>query len=113
MPVVAGALLDLLDLATWGPVGLWVGLAAGGLAGWMLAPLLGWQGRSRWLGALGAGLYCMLPVTSILPLGTVVGLLSSLRERKAPEVDSEELGDSRAGPAIEADYTARWDPPER
>ena len=51
-PIAAGLLLDAIDLMTFGPVGLWTGLAIGGSAGWVLSPYLGFSARHRWLCAL-------------------------------------------------------------
>ena len=80
-PVLAGALIDAVDFATFGPIGLSLGLLAGGLVGWWLSPLLGFQSHRRWLGALLSGLYCMIPFTSLLPLATLsAGLAHTLRE---------------------------------
>ena len=108
-PIAGGMLLDALDLATFGPVGLWTGLVVGGAAGWLLAPGLGIAPERRWLAALGAGAYCMLPFTAFLPLGTLVGTLVRLREA-TPEPPSEEL--PGASPSIEAEYSAHWDDDE-
>ena len=72
-PVVAGLIIDAVDLATFGPIGYVLGLPVGGLAGYWLGRCMG-LGRagSLWC-ALAAGLYCMLPLTHLLPLATLVG----------------------------------------
>lgn len=94
-----GLLLDLLDLATPGPVGLELGLPLGAVAGWLLAS----RGRTapglRLALALLAGAYCMLPWTEPLPLATVASVL--LRAL---------AGGERGGdpPEPRADYTSSW-----
>ena len=66
-PILAGVLLDLLDFATYGPIGLWAGVVVGGLAGYLLARAMGFE--RRWPAAvLVAGAYCMLPFTAFVPL---------------------------------------------
>lgn len=73
-PVLAGLVIDALDLATRGPRGFLVGGPLGGLVGTWLGRRMGLdRARSLGLGALCA-LYCSLPGTELLPLGTLVGL---------------------------------------
>ncbi len=73
-PVLAGALLDGIDLLTQGPMGLRLGFPIGGAAGYFLARGLGLSRRSSLLVGALAGLYCALPGTGRLPLATLVGL---------------------------------------
>lgn len=71
-PVAAGLVVDLLDAVTRGPLtplgllglplGYWVGRQAG------LAPR-----RAALLG-LGIAVYCALPITAWMPLGTLTGI---------------------------------------
>lgn len=80
-PVVAGLLLDLVDLATFGPVGLYGGfLVAAGL-GWWLGGQYGLTRRGRFLAALGAAIYSATPATEWMPLGTLAGALLNWRSR--------------------------------
>ena len=108
-PVGAGMVLDAVDLATYGPIGLWLGMLLGGVVGWSLAPVLRISAKRRWLCALAAGVYCTLPFTGVLPLATLAGLLSRLRtierrvERGVPPSDAPDT------PLIEPEYTAEWD----
>ena len=103
-PVIAGLLLDLLDLATYGPIGLWAGLLVGGLGGYFLAASMGVEPGRRLRYALGAGAYCMLPFTAFLPVATLLGTVIRLRESSPPDPVAED-----PGAAIEAEYSARWD----
>ena len=102
-PIAAGFLLDLVDFATYGPIGLWTGLAVGGLTGYFLAASLGARPERRLLYAVFAGVYCTLPFTAFMPAGTLLGALVQLRERRAPAPE-----EAARGPAIEAEYEARW-----
>ncbi len=76
-PVLAGLLIDLADLVT--PMGLGrLGYPIGAAVGWWVGGQMGLSSQRRlWLVALGA-LYCGLPGTSRLPLGTIVGFASRL-----------------------------------
>ena len=74
-PILGGIALDLLDFATLGPMGAKLGLPLGFLCGWWWGGQLGLRRRQRLTLALVAGVYCMLPGTRILPLGTLFGTL--------------------------------------
>jgi hypothetical protein len=72
-PMVAGMLVDLLDVATMGLTGLYVGLPVGLAVGFYLGRRMGMSHRrSLGLGAL-CGVYCAIPATSPIPLGTLIG----------------------------------------
>ena len=105
-PVGSALLLDLADLITFGPLGLWTGLGLGLVVGWMLAPQLGFANR-RWLPSLLAGVYCMTPGTALLPLAAIWTAVRSLVSPQAsPPPPAPGAGDRNA---LEADYEARWD----
>lgn len=74
-PTLVGFLLDALDVLTFGPLGLRGGLVAGSLAAFALLSMLGVPFRFRIPIALGAGVYCAMPGTEFLPLGTLIGVL--------------------------------------
>lgn len=77
-PVFGGVALDLLDLASFGPVGVFGGLAVGGLFAWWLTGVYRVpEGRRPWI-ALAAGVYCALPMTEALPLATIFSVISRL-----------------------------------
>jgi hypothetical protein len=80
-PIAGGFLLDLVDLATYGPLGLYGGFLLGGAAGWWLASRLGLSSRARIAVALAAAVYSATPATEFVPLGTLAGTLASLYER--------------------------------
>ena len=72
-PVVAGLVIDLVDLATFGPIGLVLGLPIGGAAGFWMGRCLGLPTKASLLCALLAGIYCTIPGTEMLPIATLVG----------------------------------------
>ena len=106
-PIAAGVILDLVDFATFGPIGLWAGLVLGGAAGYLLAAGMGVR-RDRRLGyALAAGAYCTLPYTAFLPAATLLGALIRLREKDSTPAESDQASSEHA--LTLADYESRWD----
>ena len=78
-PLLGGVLLDLVDLATFGPVGLYGGFVVGAALGWWLAGEFGLSRRSRLVAAALAAVYSATPATEWLPLGTLTGALLQWR----------------------------------
>ncbi len=72
-PVLAGMLLDLLDFFTAGPIGLFAGLAVGGVGAFVLGTLYKLPLKKKLWFTLAAGVYCSMPGTAPIPLGTLVG----------------------------------------
>ena len=72
-PVVAGLILDFVDLATFGPIGLYLGIPIGAFAGYWMGRALGLPRKPSALCALAGAVYCTLPGTEPLPLATLVG----------------------------------------
>ncbi len=83
-PVVGGLVLDMVDLATFGPVGLYGGFLLGGAVGWWLATLYGFRGAGRGFISGLAALYAGFPGTAFVPLATIVGGLLRLRDFRSP-----------------------------
>lgn len=83
-PIAAGMIIDLIDLATFGPIGLFVGLPVGALAGFWLGWCLGLTRRACTACALAAAVYCTIPFTEILPLGTLVGAYARFMDSRRP-----------------------------
>ena len=90
-PVLAGMLLDLLDFFTAGPIGVFAGLAVGGVGAYILGSLYKLpRNKKLWL-ALAAGVYCSMPGTAPIPLGTLVGAWLGIQGGKAePEASGRE-----------------------
>ena len=79
-PVGAGLVIDAVDFVTFGPVGLALGFPVGAAAGYWLARSLRLETNPSLLCALIAGIYCTIPGTELLPLGTLVGALVRLED---------------------------------
>ncbi len=78
-------LLDVVDLATYGPAGLYGGFLLGGAVGWWLAGRYGASQRLRIAAAIAAAVYAATPATEFLPLGTLAGVILRLGElRRQP-----------------------------
>ena len=86
-PVVAGLIIDFVDLATFGPIGRYLGFPIGAFAGYWMGRALGLDRKPSLVCALLAGAYCMMPGTEMIPLATVVGALARYRE-SAPKPDA-------------------------
>ncbi len=86
-PVVAGLIIDFVDLATFGPMGMYLGLPIGACAGYWMGRALGLERKVALLCACAAGIYCMMPGTEMIPIATVVGALARYRE-SAPKPDA-------------------------
>ena len=72
-PVAAGLLIDFADLVSWGPLGLMFGWILGAFLGWWLGGIYRFNPVVRSVVAILSGLYCAFPLTTFLPLATVVG----------------------------------------
>jgi len=75
-PIAAGMVLDFLDLATVGPIGLYVGAVVGGIAGWWLAGLEGLGSTGRWVLAVLSAIYMSVPLTEPIPVATLLGAVA-------------------------------------
>lgn len=83
-PVLGGLVLDTVDLATFGPVGLYGGFLLGGAVGWWVATLYGFGGARRGLVTGLAALYTGFPGTAFIPLATIVGGLVRVGGWRSP-----------------------------
>lgn len=83
-PIFAGMILDGVDLVTFGPVGLLLGLPIGAAAGYWLGRSMELDHKSSLICATAAGIYCTIPGTELLPLGTLVGALVRFEESGKP-----------------------------
>lgn len=79
-PVMAGMIIDAVDLITFGPIGLIVGLPLGAVAGYWLGQSMGLTQKGCLTCAAAAGVYCAIPFTELLPLGTLVGALARYQD---------------------------------
>ncbi len=74
-PIMIGALLDVIDFFTAGPVGLTFGFIIGAGITWVLLTMTHVQAKKRLWFSILAGIYCTTPLTGLLPLGTLLGTL--------------------------------------
>jgi len=79
-PVLAGMIIDILDLATFGVTGIYIGFLLGAPAGWYLARRLGLDLKRALLTAICCGVYCTIPVTSPIPVATLIGVWARARQ---------------------------------
>jgi hypothetical protein len=77
-PVMGGMILDAVDFIT--PMGLPApfSLAVGGVAGYMVGSAMRLSFEKRLLLAAVGAAYCSFKGTRVMPLGTLVGMLSRL-----------------------------------
>lgn len=79
-PILAGLVIDSVDLVTFGPLKRLIGLPAGALAGYWMGSIFRLPQRQRLLCALAAGIYCMIPGLEFIPLATLIGAYVRFRE---------------------------------
>ena len=101
-PLMAGMLIDLFDVVTLGPMGVFLGVPIGGFAGYWLGKCLGLSNRGCLGCAAAAAIYCSVPFTEFVPLGSLIGAYVRFMEGSptapAPQpqtIDGEVIG-SRA-----------------
>jgi hypothetical protein len=105
-PIVAGLIIDLVDFATFGPIGFLLGLPVGGLAGYWMGRCLGLSRRASFYCALASGVYCTIPGTEVIPLATMVGAYVRFRESGRPAAPSEGGDETAAAAAADSDGAA-------
>jgi len=79
-PVIAGIILDAVDLATFGPMGILFGMLLGGSVVFYICSIYRLPMKQRLLWALAGGAYCTMPLTEFLPVATLVGAYIRYRE---------------------------------
>ena len=79
-PIAAGVIIDMIDIITFGPVGLVLGVPIGAAAGYWLGQSMNLRTNQCLMCALAAGIYCTIPFTELLPLGTLVGAIVRFNE---------------------------------
>jgi hypothetical protein len=80
--ILAGLVIDLLDLSLAGPLGIAGALVAGTLV-WWLTQTRALSSAARWSLIAAVVLYCVLPLTELVPLGTLVGAGISIADWRA------------------------------
>ena len=75
-PLAAGIMIDVLDLATFGLVGVMTGALVGGYAGWVIGEFEGLERDNRLALACCAAIYMMIPMTEPIPIATAFTILA-------------------------------------
>jgi hypothetical protein len=89
-PIAGGLVLDLVDLATFGPIGLLGGWILGAGVGWWIGSIYGFSKEAKLTLAISAGIYCMIPFTEPLPIATIVSAIARFFEKPPRQPPSEE-----------------------
>jgi len=79
-PLAGGIIIDFVDFATFGPIGLVLGPVLGGMAGWWVSSIYNFGTRGRVIVATLAAIYCTIPFTELLPLATLVAAVARFFE---------------------------------
>lgn len=79
-PVMAGMIIDVLDVATLGTAGFYLGFLLGAPAGWYLARHLGLDRKRAFVTSICCGIYCTIPFTFPVPLATMIGVWARARQ---------------------------------
>jgi|FLOH01.1.fsa_nt_gi hypothetical protein len=78
-PLGGGILLDTLDLATFGPFGIYFGWFIGLIVGWWMASIYQFGTVGKFVFASLAAIYLTLPMTEFVPIATLVSAISRFR----------------------------------
>lgn len=94
-PILTALAIDLADLAMIGPTGIVAGFGVGFALTSLLTLATGVPLRRAAVLSLLAGVYCMLPLTDVVPLATMLTLLRlALLRRSQSSESSNELATS-------------------
>lgn len=78
--LIGAIILDLVDLASFGPLGIG-GFFIGLLVGWWMLSVYKLSTNTRiWLSLL-AGVYCLVPFTELIPVATLITAFARLKEK--------------------------------
>ncbi len=78
-PLAGGIILDLFDIATFGPLGIYAGWLVGYLVGWWITSFYSFKASTRFILASLAAIYLTIPMTELIPVATVVSALARYR----------------------------------
>ncbi len=109
-PLGTGIILDVLDFATFGPVGIFLGAVVGGSVGWILGKYERFDRSLRIAFALCAAAYMTIPFTEVIPVATTLSLLARYFQGPRPIVES---GPTDASEPTTAERDPWSDPPRR
>ncbi|MBU4305172.1 MAG: NUDIX domain-containing protein [Candidatus Omnitrophica bacterium] len=72
-PILGGLIIDFTDLATFGPIGIYMGAVIGGAVGYWICSLYQLPIKQKMIGAMLAAIYCSIPSTEFIPAATLLG----------------------------------------
>jgi hypothetical protein len=84
-PILTALAIDLADFAMIGPTGIVAGFGVGFALTFMLTLATNVPLRRAAVLSVLAGVYCMLPITDVVPLATMLTLLRMALLRRVPE----------------------------
>ncbi len=87
--IVIALVLDVFDFVLRGALGLKLGFPFGALVGYRLARTLNLDSSKAWKVAVLCGLYCMVPGTARIPLGTVAMAIALLVDARPGSASRE------------------------
>lgn len=70
-PILGGIILDVVDLATFGPIGLIIGPFLGAAIGFWIASIYDLSKTGKVITTLLSAIYCTIPFSEVLPLATL------------------------------------------
>ena len=103
-PLMAGVIIDLFDILTLGPVGIVFGVPIGGAAGYWLGKCLGLSTRACWGCAAAAAIYCSVPFTEFVPLGSLIGAYVRFMEGSGASADTTSATTTVDGTVIGSNF---------
>ncbi|MEP5613572.1 MAG: hypothetical protein ABJP45_15075 [Cyclobacteriaceae bacterium] len=86
-PLIGAMILDLVDLATFGPLGIG-GFIIGTAVGWWILSVYDIPQRTRMILAVLAGIYCLAPFTEFIPVATLVTAIARFKQSSKRKNDS-------------------------
>lgn len=101
-PIAAGVIIDAVDFVTFGPIGLVLGFPIGATAGYWLGRSMHLEKQTSFICAVIAGIYCTIPGTELLPLGTLVGALVRFDDVPAINATTDPQSTEKSEPQTES-----------
>ena len=87
--LIGAMILDIVDLASFGPLGIG-GFFIGIFVGWWMLSVYDLSIKTKiWLSLL-AGIYCLVPFTELIPVATLITAFARFKDKKKnPEKASD------------------------
>ena len=95
-PLAGGLILDVVDLAMFGPLGLLAGPVVGAAVGWWVSSLYRLSATDRVVFAALAALYVSFPLTEVLPIATLISAFARFQPRGRTPASDPAVADGRS-----------------